>query len=77
MVKKRCPARAQRANTPPMYATGNHVCYLSCSRGVPLLAPVVGPSPSGPEFLNIQYRGAVNIADHTAAKLCRLEAARV
>ena len=29
--------------------------------GVPLLATVIGPSPSGPEFLDIQYRGTVDV----------------
>ena len=59
-----------------MYARSDHVWYHSRSRGVPLLATVIWPSPSGPEFLHIQYRGTVNVVDHTAAKSCRLKAAR-
>ena len=38
-----------------MYAVGDYVWYHSRSRGGPLLATVIGPSPSGPEFLHIQY----------------------
>ena len=48
----------------------------SRSRGVPLLATVIGPSPSGPEFLYYQYRGTLGVVARTAAKLCRLQAAR-
>ena len=40
-----------------MYATGIHVWYHSRSKGAPLLATVIGPSPSGLEFLQIQYQG--------------------
>jgi hypothetical protein len=58
-----------------MYATGAHAWCYSRSKGALLLATIIGPSPSGPEFLHIQYQGlGEKLVDHTAAKLCRLEA---
>ena len=56
-----------------MYATGTHVWYHSCSKGAPLLATVIGPSPSGLESLHFRYQGIGDkAADHIAAKMCRL-----
>ena len=40
-----------------MYAISTHVWYHSRSKGPLLLATVIGPSPSGPEFLHVQYPG--------------------
>jgi hypothetical protein len=49
-----------------MYATGAHVWYHSRSKGAPLLETVMGPSPSGPVFLHIQYQGTGDkVVDHT------------
>ena len=40
------------------------------SKGGPLLATDIGPSPSGPEFLHIRHQGTGNqVVDHTAAKI--------
>ena len=36
--------------------------------------PHCWPSPSGPEFLHIQYWGTINVVDHSTATLSRLEA---
>ena len=42
-------------------------------QGCPASATVIGPSPSGPEFLHIQYQGTGDkVVDHTAAKLPQL-----
>ena len=60
-----------------MYAIGAYVWYHSRSKGGPLLATVIGPPPSGPEFLHIQYQGTgVKVVDHMAAKFSWLEAAQ-
>ena len=60
-----------------MYTIGAHVWYHSHSKAGPLLATVIGPSPSGPEFLHIQYQGpGAKVVNDTAAKLSRLEAAQ-
>ena len=49
-----------------MYAIGAHVWYHPRSKGAPLLVSVTGPSPSGPEFLHIQYQGTGDkVVDHT------------
>ena len=59
-----CPLLAQT----PLHVQAQRMTqqqHHSCSKGALLLATVIGPSPSGPEFLHIH---------HTAAKLCRLEA---
>ena len=45
----------QRARCAGGTLTGNHIWCHSRSRGIPLLATGSGPSPSGPEFLHIQY----------------------
>jgi len=51
-----------------MYATGAHVWYHSHSKAAPLLATVIGPSPSGLKFLHIQPQSIEDkVADHTAA----------
>ena len=51
-----------------------HVWYHCRSKAAPLLVIVIGPSPAGPKFLHIQYRGTGNkVLDHTAAKLSQLE----
>ena len=61
-----------------MYAAGTNVWYHNRSKGAALLATVIGPPPSGPELLHMQCQGmGVNPVDHTAAKLCRLEAVQV
>ena len=59
--------------TTTMYAIGAHVSLSQ--QGCPTVGNCHRSSPSGPEFLHIQYPGATDkVVDHTAAKLCRLEA---
>ena len=66
-------ARWFRGQTLPVLRHGGGR-YHSRSKGAPLLATVIGPSPSGPEFLYIQYQGTrEKVLDHTAANLSRLE----
>ena len=52
------------------------MCGTTLAWGALLLANVIGPSLCGLEFLHIQYRGIVNVVDHTAAKLSRSMAVR-
>ena len=61
---------------PKMFSPGDRVWYNSRTLGAYVLATVVGPSPSGPQFCHIRYirPGGVNQVDHESAQLSRIEA---
>ena len=59
-----------------VFSTGDHVWYHSHTLGAHVLATVVGPSPSGPQFHHMRYirPGGVTQVDHESAHLSRLKA---
>ena len=64
---------------PKMFSPGDHVRYHSHTLGAHVLATVVGPSPTGPQFCHVRYirPGGVTPVDHESAQLSRLEAVAV
>ena len=62
-----------------MFSPCDRVRYHSCTLGAHVLASVVGPSPSGPQFCHIRYirPGGVTPVDHESAQISRLDAVAV